>query len=85
MWTKQSQSEQSLVHITKFVSYMPDMADTILKQPKTKKVTPVVLKEYGEGIAQKPRKGKQKIKRTASGTARIDLLVIVLPDDTLNL
>lgn len=84
IWMKQCE-EKSLVCITKFVTFMPDHEDTILKQPKVKKTAPVVLKEYGKGFAEKVPKGGQKIKRTSSGTAKIDLFVIVLPDDTLNL
>ena len=79
------QGENSQVCITKFVAYMPEIEDTILKQPRGKKAPSLVFKEYGEGNVQKVKKGKQKIKRTPSGTARIDLFVIVLPDDTLNL
>ena len=82
-WSKQG--ENSLICITKFVTFMPEIEGTILKPPKTKKVAPVVFKEYGDGVVQKAKKGRQKIKRTSSGTAKIDLFVIVLPDDTLNL
>ena len=79
------EGENSLVCITKFVAYMPEQEDTILKQPRGKKTPSVVFKEYGEGNVQKTKKGKQKIKRTSSGTAILDLFVIVLPDETLNL
>lgn len=71
--------------ITNFVAFLPEKVETILKQPTAKNVAPVVLKEYGDGMIQKVKKGKQKIKRTMSGTAKIDLFLIVLPDDTLNL
>ena len=64
---------------------MPGLVDTIFKPPKGKKPAPVVLKEYSDEAVQKVKKGKQKLKRTSSGTAKIDLFVIVLPDDTLNL
>ncbi|XP_028414415.1 uncharacterized protein LOC114537560 isoform X2 [Dendronephthya gigantea] len=84
IWMKQCE-EKSLVCITKFVTFMPDHEDTTFKQPKVKKVAPVVLKEYGEKIVGKVRKGRQKIKRTPSGTAKIDLFIIALPDNTLNL
>ena len=82
-WAKEG--ENSPISITKFVTFMPEIEDTILKQTKTKKISPVVLKEYAGDIVPKIKKGKQKIKRTSSGTAKIDLFVIVLPDDTLNL
>lgn len=64
---------------------MPGLVDTIFKPPKGKKAAPVVFKEYSDEAVQKVKKGRQKLKRTSSGTAKIDLFVIVLPDDTLNL
>jgi hypothetical protein len=78
--TKQAE----FVSIKKFVTFIPEIEDVVLKEPKTKK-SPVVFKEYGKGMVQKVRKGRQRIKRTSSGTAKIELFVVALPDDTLNL
>ncbi|XP_046840585.1 uncharacterized protein C3orf20-like [Xenia sp. Carnegie-2017] len=78
-----AEGENSLVSITKFIKYLPKENDTVLHEPKTNKSPSVVWKEYNESLLQKIKK-KNRFQRTCSETAKIDLFLISLPDDTVN-
>ena len=59
---------------------------TKYEERTTGKPVPVVFKQYGEVASGKTkRSAKSKIRRTASGKAKLELFLVAVPDGTMTL